>query len=75
VAFSRTAGGSAAKYIAKWDGSQWTPLGAGMNSTVYVLAASGSDLYAGGIFTMAGGSGATNIAKWMGAVGRRWVQG
>jgi hypothetical protein len=50
-----TAGGSAAKYIAKWDGSTWTALGSGMNQYVYALAVSGSDLYAGGKFTTAGG--------------------
>ena len=38
-----------------------------MNGTVYVLAVSGSDLYAGGNFTMAGGSEAHDIAKWNGS--------
>ena len=42
-----------ANYIAKWNGSNWSALGAGMNSTVYSLAASGSDIYAGGTFTTA----------------------
>jgi hypothetical protein len=37
-----------------------------MNSTVYSLAVSGGDLYAGGLFTTAGGAPATNIAKWDG---------
>jgi hypothetical protein len=63
-----TAGGVAANYIAKWDGSNWSPLGSGMDAYggVYALAISGSDLYAGGEFTTAGGSPATNIAKWNG---------
>jgi len=34
---------------------------------VLALAASGSDLYAGGLFEQAGGSPATNIAKWEGS--------
>jgi hypothetical protein len=68
------AGGSAANYIAKWDGSTWTALGSGMVGTdsvtltgVFALAVSGSDLYAGGVFTSAGGNSATNIAKWNGS--------
>ncbi len=34
---------------------------------VYALAVSGSDLYAGGVFTTAGGSPASYIAKWDGS--------
>ena len=41
-------------------------LGSGMNGPVYALAVSGSGLYAGGNFTMAGGSPANYIAKWDG---------
>ncbi len=37
-----------------------------MNSVVLALAASGSDLYAGGFFTTAGGYPANHIAKWNG---------
>jgi hypothetical protein len=61
------AGGGAANYIAKWDGSNWSALGSGMNGTVYALAASGNDLYAGGHFTTAGGNPADRIAKWDGS--------
>src|SRR5439155_6092777 len=53
--------------IAKWDGSSWSALGSGLNSTVTALAVSGSDVYAGGYFTTAGGSGANSIAKWDGS--------
>src|SRR5437879_3011253 len=35
-----TAGGSAAYYIAKWNGSSWAALGSGMNGEVYALAVS-----------------------------------
>ena len=62
-----TAGGSAANYIAKWNGSSWTALGSGMNGGVYALAVSGQRLYAGGDFTTAGGSAANSIAKWDGS--------
>ena len=59
-----TAGGSAANYIAKWDGSNWTPLGSGVSGVVNALAVSGSDLYAGGGFTTAGGRASSSIAAW-----------
>ena len=55
-----TAGGSAANYIAQWNGSSWSALGSGMNSDVNALAVSGSTLYAGGDFTTAGGNAANN---------------
>lgn len=61
-----TAGGLAANYIAKWNGSIWTPLGSGMNGPVTALAVSESDLYVGGHFTTAGGISANSIAKWHG---------
>src|SRR5207244_1526278 len=51
------AGGSTANQIAKWNGSSWSALGSGMNSTVSALAVSGSDVYAGGDY----------IAKWNGS--------
>jgi uncharacterized delta-60 repeat protein len=56
-----------ASRIAKWNGSVWSALGPGMDSTVYALTVSGSDLYAGGWFTTAGGVSANNIAKWNGS--------
>jgi hypothetical protein len=67
------AGGTEASYVAKWNGSSWSPLGSGIVGDpgdvrgVYALAVSGSDLYAGGWFITAGGSAVTNIAKWNGS--------
>jgi hypothetical protein len=61
------AGGVSATNIAKWDGSAWSALGAGINGQVSALAASGTDLYAAGRFTTAGGVPALNIAKWDGS--------
>jgi hypothetical protein len=53
-------------YIAKWDGSQWSALGSGMNDRVEALAVSGGTLYAGGQFTNAGGNAANRVAQWSG---------
>jgi hypothetical protein len=70
-----TAGGIAATNMAKWNGSDWSPMGAGMAflnlqidpnhypQGVFALAVSGTDLYAGGLFTMAGGKVSTYIAR------------
>jgi trimeric autotransporter adhesin len=64
------AGGATANRVAKWDGSNWSPLGSGMNDTVLTLTAfddgTGPALYAGGSFTTAGGSAANRVAKWNG---------
>ena len=64
----KTAGGVDANYIAKWNGSSWSPLGTGMDSYVYALACDGNNLYAGGHFTSAGGISANYIAKWNGSI-------
>jgi hypothetical protein len=61
-----TAGGIAANYMAKWDGSSWSTLGSGMNGPVNALAVSGNTVYAGGQFSTAGGIRAVEIAKWDG---------
>ncbi len=67
------AGGVTAKRIAKWDGLSWSPLGYGMYSGVWALAAfddrsgHGPALYAGGFFTQGGGDpDARYVAKWNG---------
>jgi hypothetical protein len=63
-----TAGGVAANYIARWDGSQWHSLGSGMDSEVRALAfGPDSSLYVGGAFTTAGGVAANHIARWDGS--------
>ncbi len=68
-----TAGGLPASNIAKWNGSAWSPLASGMSADVIAVRVNalpvyddgtGSALYAGGRFTMAGGASACYIAKW-----------
>src|SRR5207302_1625871 len=64
------AGGVSANNIARWDTltNQWYPLGSGVDDdghgSVYAIAISGNDVYAGGFFTQAGGLAASYIARW-----------
>jgi len=59
--------------MARWNtvSGVWSPLGYswsnGVNGTVYALAISGSNLYAGGTFTQAMGVNAANVARWNGS--------
>lgn len=46
--------------------ANWTSLGTGMNDHVAALVASGSNVYAGGRFSIAGGVSVGCIAKWDG---------
>lgn len=66
------AGSAPANRIARWNGSAWSALGAGVeggpNASVGALAVlPGGDLAAGGAFSSAGGSPANNIARWDGS--------
>jgi hypothetical protein len=66
----RFAGGVFVDRIAKWDGTTWSDLSGGMNSSVTGMTVyddgSGSALYASGFFTDAGGVPAVNLARWDG---------
>jgi hypothetical protein len=62
-----TAGGQGASHIARWDGSRWLPLGAGLNTYPSTLVVHGASLVAGGEFTSAGGQPASHVARWDGA--------
>jgi len=55
-------------YITKWNGAAFSSLGTGMNGDVYALAcAPNGDIYAGGVFALAGGVADTaGIARWDG---------
>lgn len=66
------AGGFGANYIAKWDGTNWSPLGSGIEGAasappwIYSLMVYNNELYAGGSFWFAGGISSHLIAKWNG---------
>jgi hypothetical protein len=78
-----TAGGAAARRIARWDGCNWSALGSGMDYAVLALAWDGSNpsagselalsavkgqaLYAGGEFGTASEKASSHIARWRGA--------
>lgn len=58
-----------ARYIARWNGSDWFTLGQGTDRTVVALTVApdgtgGSDLVVGGTFTSAGGLPAVRIARF-----------
>ncbi|HEY5915347.1 MAG TPA: hypothetical protein VJA21_32595 [Verrucomicrobiae bacterium] len=58
--------GVAASNIARWNGTDWAAVGAGLNGYVGALLVSGTNLYVGGSFTTAGGIAASNVARWDG---------
>ncbi len=61
-----------ANRVARWDGTNWTPLGTGMASgvglaRVQALAIHANSLIAGGKFSAASGVSAVNVALWNGS--------
>lgn len=65
------AGGINAARIARWDGAQWSNVGAGANVTIDALTVfddgSGAALYAAGEFTSIGGVPAGRVGRWNGS--------
>ena len=64
--FTQAPGGVPAQGIARFDGTSWHALGAGLNQQVFALAVYNGELIAAGTFTDAGGGTADNIARWTG---------
>ena len=63
--------GVAASRIARWDGTQWSPLGSGLNGAVTeVEPGLDGSLYAAGSFTAAGTTAASRVARWDGTAWR-----
>jgi hypothetical protein len=71
--FSR-AGGQQIGSVARWNGTDWSGLGGGLNGVGYNLRRyvatlrfdNNGDLYAGGLFTQPGSSSINNLARWNG---------
>jgi hypothetical protein len=64
--FNRLADSMLATNIARFDGTNWFPLGSGVNGPIKAIALRGSEVFVGGTFTSAGGGPATNVARWDG---------
>ncbi len=62
----RNAGTEEVNGIAKWNGTEWMPMGVGFNNTVYSIAVYNDELIVGGSFTESGGTELNRIAKWSG---------
>jgi hypothetical protein len=62
-----TAGGVAANNIARWNGTAWSAVGTGLNSSALsMVTLPNGDLVVGGLFTAAGCIAANRIARWNG---------
>lgn len=61
------AGGQPVSHVARWDGTTWHPLGAGLDGPAYAMGMRGGLLYVGGSFATAGGVAARGMATWDGA--------
>ncbi len=68
------AGDTNAAHVARWNGSEWSPMGSGVggpvssSDRVYSLAVlPNGDVVAAGLFTQAGGTPVGHIARWNGS--------
>lgn len=65
--FTSAGGVYGTRGIARWDGSSWSAIGAGISGWVWALAAlPNGDVIAAGGFDSASGVAAQNIARWNG---------
>ena len=68
--YFRASGATALTNVARWDGSEWHPLGDGTAADfaehVSALALTGNRVLVGGYFSGAGGLATTNLAWWDG---------
>jgi hypothetical protein len=62
-----SADGVSVSNIARWNGTTFQPVGAGVDGTVVSMAALNNQLIVGGNFTHAGGNPSSGIARWNGA--------
>lgn len=70
------AGGVTVNNVAKWDGTEWHPLGLGTSGPVYAMSlASDGSLVVGGDFRFSGLAESNNIALWDGEAWQRLGDG
>lgn len=58
-------------HVARWNGSAWSALGAGVSAPVRTVVVWNGDVYAGGDFVRAGGATVHHVARWDGSA---WSQ-
>jgi hypothetical protein len=77
--FTNLGGNPNINYIARWDGTNWSPLlsgTAGLTGTVHAIVLSGTEVIAGGAFQNAGGnSNADYLARWNGTQWTGFISG
>jgi hypothetical protein len=57
-----------ARYIARWDGANWSPLAGGNpNTIVQTIKIFGTNIFVGGLFTTNGGLQVKGITRWDGS--------
>lgn len=64
-------GATALRNVARWDGTQWSPLGEGINGPGQALEVFDDTLYVGGAFDSTGAIPAAALAKWDGL---EWIE-
>ena len=63
-------GGISANNIAKWDGSNWSALGSGLEGGVTAIAKAGGSIFAAGSLSSAPASALGQVLRWTGS---QWV--
>lgn len=69
------AGGNPAKSIARWNGSQWSTLGSGIDGTVNALKFFRGRLYVGGSFSGADDVNSSGVIYWDGTAWQPMIGG
>ena len=60
-------GGIPVRFVAQWNGHEWSSMGTGVNSNVFAITATPTNVVVGGQFTEAGGVAVNRIASWNGS--------
>ncbi len=63
-----TAGNISVSNIARWDGTAWSALGAGVDGSIQDIAIDQGNVYVGGRFETASGITVNHVARWNGAL-------